>query len=87
MLEFDDNTQANMMTALNLGCKHLSGNFDTAQNRTRIGDAIVDAARSGKRTLAQFIDVALHEVVAIRGPKPSPIQAVIGWLGRCIRRA
>ena len=87
MLEFDDNTLAKMMTALNLGCKHLSHNFDTAQNRTRISDAIVDAARSGKRTLAQFIDVALHEVVAIRGPKPSPVQAVIGWLGHRIKRA
>ena len=87
MLEFDDKTRANMMTALDLGCKHLSGNFDTAENRTRIGDAVVDAARSGKRTLAQFIDVALHEVVAIRGPKPSPVQGVIGWLGRCIKRA
>ncbi|MBR1157093.1 hypothetical protein [Bradyrhizobium sp. JYMT SZCCT0428] len=87
MLEFDDKTLANMMTAFDLGCKHLSDNFDTAQNRARIGDAIVDAARSGKRTLAQFIDVALHEVVAIKGPKPSPIQAVIGWLGHCIKRA
>ena len=87
MLEFDDNTLAKMMTALNLGCKHLSHNFDTAQNRTRISDAIVDAARSGKRTLAQFIDVALHEAVAIRGPKPSPIQSVIGWLRHCIKQS
>ena len=87
MLQLDDNTLANMMVALNLGYKHLSDNFDTAQNRTRISDAIVDAARSGKRTLAQFIDVALHEVVAIKGPKPSSVQAVIGWLGHCIRRA
>jgi hypothetical protein len=37
---------------------------------------------SGKRTLAQFIDVALHEVVMIMGPKPSAIQAMINWLKR-----
>jgi len=41
MSEFDNNTLVNMMTAIDLGCRHLSGNFDTVQNRTRIGDAIV----------------------------------------------
>ena len=87
MSEFDNNTLVNMMTAIDLGCRHLSGNFDTVQNRTRIGDSIVGAATSGKRTLAQFIDVALHEVAAIMGPKPSAIQAMIGWLKRCIKRA
>ena len=87
MAELDNTTVTNMMTALDLGCKHLSGSFDTAQNRTRISDAIVGAATSGKRTLAQFIDVALHEVAAIMGPKPSAIQAMIGWLKRCIKRA
>ena len=87
MPELDNDTLVNMMAALDLGCRHLSGNFDTAQNRTRISDAIVGAATSGKRTLAQFIDVAMHEVVAIMGPKPSAIQAMIGWLKRCIKRA
>ena len=83
MAEFDNTTVTNMTTALDLGCKHLSGSFDTAQNRTRISDAIVGAAKSGKRTLAQFIDVSLNEAVAITGPKPSAIQKARGLLVRC----
>ena len=66
MSEFNEHTLANMTTAVELGCKHLSGDFDTVQNRTRVSDAVVGAASSGKRTLAQFIDVALHEVVIIK---------------------
>jgi hypothetical protein len=30
MPELDNNTLVNMMAALDLGCKHLLGNFDTA---------------------------------------------------------
>jgi hypothetical protein len=78
MLEFDNNTLANMMTALDLGCKHLSGDFYTVQNRTRVSDAVVSAASSGKRTLAQFIDVALHEVVTVKTSKQPAVQVLIG---------
>ena len=83
MPEFDNTTVTKMTTAIDLGCKHLSGHFDTARNRTRISDAIVSAAMSGKRTLAQFIDVSLNEVLAITGPRPTVIQKARGWLARC----
>lgn len=49
MGEFDNTTVTNMTTALDLGCKHLSGSFDTGQNRTRISNAIVGAARRALR--------------------------------------
>jgi hypothetical protein len=61
MSEFDNNTLVNMMTAIDLGCRHLSGNFDTVQ-----------------------IERAL---VMRSSAKPSAIQAMIGWLKRCIKRA
>lgn len=79
MLEFDNNTLANMTAALDHGCKLLPLNFDTAENRKRIGDAVVGGARSGKRTLLDLSEVARHEVKAIIGPKPSILRAVTDW--------
>lgn len=67
MLEFDSSTLANMTAALDHGCKMLSGSCDTPANRKRIGDAIVVAAKSYKRSLIQLIEVAESEVSAIRG--------------------
>lgn len=79
MLEFDNNTLANMTAALDHGCKLLPRNLHTAANRKRIGDAIVGAARSGRRTLHDLIEVARHEVEAIIGPKPSVIRTITDW--------
>ena len=77
MLEFNNTTLANMTAALDHGCKSLHGGLDKADNRKRIGDAITDAARAGKHSLAQLIEVAEQEVVAIRGPKPT---GILSWL-------
>jgi hypothetical protein len=65
MLEFDSSTLANMTAALDHGCKMLSAQFDTAENRKRLGNALVSAARSHKRSLPQLIEVAEGEVAAI----------------------
>ena len=67
MLEFDSSTLANMTAALDHGCKMLPAQFDTAANRKRLGDAIISAARSYKRSLPQLIEVAEGEVAAILG--------------------
>jgi len=67
MLEFDNSTLANMTAALDDGCKMLSGDSDTARNRKRIGDAIIAAARSYKRSLPQLTEVAQREAAAILG--------------------
>jgi hypothetical protein len=82
MLEFDSTTLANMTAALDQGCKLLPHELDTTDNRKRIGDAIMGAARSGKRTLVQLSEVAQGEVEAILGPKRSGSRAFMAWLER-----
>jgi hypothetical protein len=78
MLEFDNSTLANMTAALDHGCKMLSGNFDTSENRKRVGDAIVTAAKSQKRTLVQLSEVAEQEVAAILGQsRPSLVGSIL----------
>ena len=71
MLEFENSTLANMTAALDHGCKMLSGDFDTSDNRKRIGDAIIAAARSHKRSLPQLVEVAEDEATAILGQSRS----------------
>jgi hypothetical protein len=78
MLEFDSSTLANMTAALDHGCKMLSGDFDTSENRKRIGDAIVTAAKSQKRMLVQLSEVAEHEAAAILGQsRPSLVGSIL----------
>lgn len=79
MLEFDNNTLANMSAALDQACKLLSTELDTTDNRKRIGDAIVGAAKSGRRTLVEFEDVAHREVEIILGPRSSRVRAFLDW--------
>ena len=82
MLEFDNSTLANMTAALDDACKRLSGNLDTSENRKRIGDALIAAANSGKRTLIQFTEIAQREVKVMAGSKPSIGQSALRWLRR-----
>ena len=77
MLEFDNSTLANMTAALEHGCKMLPAAFDTAENRRRLGEAIVAAARSYKRSLPQLIEVVQDEVAAIAGRTNAPFASSI----------
>lgn len=78
MLEFDNSTLANMTAALDHGCKMLAGEIDTSENRKRIGDAIIGAAKSQKRSLVQLSEVAEREATAILGqPRPSIVDALL----------
>ncbi|MCP4615883.1 MAG: hypothetical protein GY844_05560 [Bradyrhizobium sp.] len=78
MLEFDNSTLANMTAALDHGCKLLSGEIDTSENRKRIGDAIIGAAKSQKRTLVHLIEAAEHEAGAILGrPRTSLVDSIL----------
>jgi len=65
MLEFENSTLANMTAALEHGCKMLSGDFDTSENRKRIADAIISAAKLRKSSLVQLTEVAQQEAAAI----------------------
>ena len=82
MLEFDNSTLANMTAALDDACKKLSGDLDTPDNRKRIGDALIAAAKGGRRTLIQFTEVALSEVRLMSGSKPSAVQSALNWIRR-----
>ena len=85
MLEFDSSTLANMTAALDHGCKMLPTQFDTAENRKRLGNAIVAAARSYKRSLAQLTEVAEGEVAAILGrPVTSLAGSILNGLKRIV---
>ena len=78
MLEFENSTLANMTAALEHGCKMLSGDFDTSDNRKRIGDALINAAKLRKCSLVQLIEVAEHEAAAIVGPsRPSLVDTIL----------
>ena len=85
MLEFDSSTLANMTAALDHGCKMLPAQFDTAENRKRLGSAIVAAARSYKRSLPQLIEVAEGEVAAILGrPATSLAGSILNGFKRIV---
>ena len=85
MLEFDSSTLANMTAALDHGCKMLPVQFDTSENRKRLGKAIVAAARSYKRSLPQLTEVAEGEVAAILGrTDTSLVGSIQKMLGRII---
>jgi hypothetical protein len=85
MLEFDSSTLANMTAALDQGCKMLPAQFDTAENRKRLGNAIIAAARSHKRSLPQLTEVAEGEVAAMLGrPATSPAGSILNGLKRIV---
>jgi hypothetical protein len=83
MLEFDNSTLANMTAALDHGCKMLPVQFDTSENRKRLGKAIVAAARSYKRSLPQLTEVAEGEVAAILG---RPATSLVGSIQKVLER-
>ena len=86
MLEFDSSTLANMTAALDHGCKMLPPQFDTAENRKRLGNALIAAARSHKRSLPQLIEVAEGQVAAIHGgPDASFVGSILTRLKLKIR--
>jgi hypothetical protein len=82
MLEFDNSTLANMTAALDDACKKLSGDLDSSENRKRIGDALIAAAKAGKRTLIQFTEVAQREVKLMSNSKPSAARSALDWIRR-----
>jgi hypothetical protein len=85
MLEFDTSTLANMTAALEHGCKLLPAEFDIPANRKRLGDAIISAARSHKRSLPQLIEVVEREVGAIVDRSATSLAgSILKGLGRII---
>ena len=62
LTELDQNTLANMTAALEAVCRKIPADKDTHELRKQVGDAMIEAANSGRRT---FIDLQMagHEAL------------------------
>jgi hypothetical protein len=54
LIEFDQNTLANMTAALESVCRKLPPGKDSPQLRKQIADAMVARAKAGRRSYADF---------------------------------
>lgn len=79
LIEFDQNTMANMTAALEYVCKQLSLEQDSHQTRKQIADGIIACAKNGRRTLEDFQEAGLAVLAQINKP------VRFSWFG--LRRA
>ncbi|WP_024511977.1 hypothetical protein [Bradyrhizobium sp. ARR65] len=66
LIEFDQNTIANMTAALEFVCKKLPAKNDNRASRKRIADAMVASGKAGRRTYADFVSAGfavLDEII------------------------
>jgi hypothetical protein len=68
LVEFDQTTIANMTAALDSVCKRIPPDKDSHATRKRIADAMVECAKSGRRTLADFQNVGAKTLEEITRP-------------------
>jgi hypothetical protein len=68
LIEFDQNTMANMTAALEYVCNQLLAEKDSHDTRKQIADGIVACAKAGRRTLEDFQDAGLEVLAEITRP-------------------
>jgi len=68
LIEFDQNTMANMTAALEHVCNQLPPDKDSHETRKKIADGIVACAKAGRRTLEDFQDAGRVVLVEITKP-------------------
>jgi len=68
LLEFDQNTMANMTAALEHVCKQLPADKDNHETRKRIADAMIVCAKAGRRTYFDLKDTGLKTLKEITRP-------------------
>jgi hypothetical protein len=79
LVEIDQNTLANMTAALEYVCNRIPADRDSHELRKQIGDAMITAAKNGKRSFVDLQDTGLNALKEILSPsKP-------GWLTRLFR--
>ena len=59
LIEFDQNTIANMTAALEYVCKRIPADKDGYEMRRRIADAILECGQAGRRTLVDFQEAGM----------------------------
>jgi hypothetical protein len=68
LIDFDQNTMANMTAALEYVCNQLPAEKDSHETRKQIADGIVACAKAGRRTLEDFRDAGLAILAEITRP-------------------
>ena len=68
LIEFDQNTIANMTAALDYVCKKIPADRDSTELRRRIADELTRCARSGKRELIDLQNAGLKILRATAKP-------------------
>ena len=68
LIEFDQNTMANMTAALEYVCNQLPADKDSHETRKRIADGIIACAKAGRRTLEDFQEAGLEVLAEITRP-------------------
>jgi hypothetical protein len=76
LTDFDQNTIANMTAALESVCKKIPPDRDTHELRKQIGDAMIVAATSGRRSFIELQNVGLQALNKVLSSSRS------GWLSR-----
>jgi len=78
LIDFDQNTLANMTAALDTVCKRIPADKDSHDLRRRIGDEIIACAHSGRRNYVDF-ETAGQKILkdALKPQK----RGWFGWMG------
>ncbi len=69
LIEFDQNTIANMTAALEHVCKRIPQGRDSHEVRKRIADAMVACGQQGRRSLLDFRQAGLKVLEEIINPQ------------------
>jgi hypothetical protein len=77
--EFDRDTLANMMAALEYVCKRIPPERDTDELRKRIGGAVIAAVRDGQRTLDDL------QQAGMRALQQTPSASTVSWFSWMFR--
>jgi hypothetical protein len=75
LIEFDQNTLANMTAALEFVCKWLPKEKDNHETRKRVANKMISCAKAGKRNYVDFVDVGAKTLKEIMRP------ARFNWFG------
>jgi hypothetical protein len=75
LIEFDQNTMANMTAALEHVCKKIPADRDNHDTRKRIADAMVACAKTGRRSYVDFQNAGFRSLDDITRP------ARFDWFG------
>jgi hypothetical protein len=75
LIEFDQNTMANMTAALEYVCKKIPADKDNHDTRKRIADAMIACAKTGRRNYVDFQNAGFRSLDDITRP------ARFDWFG------